>query len=45
MLHRFREAGLMWPTLLALPALAFLLGLGGWQMQRKAWKDGLAAPL
>ncbi len=41
MLQRFRDAGLMWPTLLALPALAFLLGLGTWQMQRKAWKDGL----
>lgn len=41
MLTKFRAAGLVWPTLLALAALAFLLGLGVWQMQRKAWKDGL----
>lgn len=41
MLQRFRDAGLLWPTLLALPALAVLIGLGAWQLQRKAWKDGI----
>ena len=45
MLTRFKTAGLIWPTLLAIPALAFLLGLGVWQMQRKAWKDGLVAEM
>ncbi len=45
MLHRFRKAGLIWPTLFALPALAILLGLGVWQMQRKAWKDMLIAQI
>jgi surfeit locus 1 family protein len=36
-----RSAGLLWPTLAALAALGVLLGLGTWQLQRKAWKDGL----
>lgn len=36
---------LFWPTLVAVPALAVLLGLGTWQMQRKAWKDGLIAQI
>ncbi|MGE0629661.1 MAG: SURF1 family protein [Hyphomicrobiaceae bacterium] len=43
MLSRMRQAGLVWPTLLALAGLAVLIGLGNWQMQRKAWKDGLIA--
>jgi surfeit locus 1 family protein len=41
MLRRMREAGLIWPTLVMIPALGLLLGLGFWQMQRKVWKDGL----
>jgi surfeit locus 1 family protein len=41
MLSKFRAAGLLWPTLFALAALAMLLSLGTWQMNRKAWKDGL----
>lgn len=45
MLARFRAAGLIWPTLWALAALVVLLGLGTWQMQRKAWKDGLVAAI
>lgn len=32
---------LLLPGLAALVALAILLGLGTWQLQRKAWKDGL----
>jgi surfeit locus 1 family protein len=46
--RRFR----LWPTLAVLPAVAVLLGLGTWQVQRLAWKTdligraeaGLAAP-
>ena len=38
---RFRAAGLLWPTGLALVALAILVSLGTWQLQRKGWKDGL----
>lgn len=41
MLTKFRAAGLIWPTLLALSALVVLVGLGNWQMSRKAWKDAL----
>ena len=33
----------MWPTVWMLAALALMLGLGAWQMQRKAWKEGLIA--
>lgn len=45
MLAQLRAAGLIWPTLSALAALAVLLGLGTWQMQRKAWKDGILADI
>ena len=43
MLRRFHEAGLVLVTLFALAALGTLIGLGVWQLQRKAWKDGIAA--
>ncbi len=33
------------PGLTALVALAILLGLGTWQLQRKAWKEGLIAQI
>lgn len=42
MLRRMSAAGLVFPTLLAAAALATLVGLGTWQLKRKAWKDGLA---
>ena len=32
-------------TLLALAAVAVLIGLGVWQLERKAWKEGLIATL
>lgn len=35
------RARLVWPTVATLAALAILLSLGTWQMQRKAWKQGL----
>lgn len=38
---RFRPG--LWPTLLTLPALAVLLGLGIWQLQRLEWKENLIA--
>lgn len=31
----------LWPTLLTLAALAVLLGLGIWQLERRDWKAGL----
>jgi surfeit locus 1 family protein len=33
------------PGLATLVALAILIGLGAWQVQRKAWKDGLIAQI
>jgi len=33
------------PTLIALPLLLTLLGLGTWQMERRAWKTGLLADM
>ena len=41
MLMRLRTAGLLWASLFTLAGVVVLLGLGSWQMQRKAWKDGL----
>jgi surfeit locus 1 family protein len=38
-------AGLLWPTAAMLITLAVLLGLGTWQVQRKAWKEGLLADI
>ena len=37
----FRPA--LWPTLIALPAVVVAFGLGVWQVQRLAWKEGLIA--
>ena len=37
----FRPA--LWPTLIALPAVALTFGLGVWQVQRLAWKEALIA--
>jgi surfeit locus 1 family protein len=36
--RRFRPA--FWPTLITLPLLAVLIGLGTWQLQRLDWKQG-----
>jgi surfeit locus 1 family protein len=44
-LQRLRSAGLVWPLALALPALAILLGLGTWQLQRLEWKEELIAKI
>ncbi len=37
--------GLLVPCLVALVALLVLVGLGTWQLQRKAWKEGLIAAM
>ena len=42
---RAPSLGLLWPTVAAVLALAVLLSLGTWQLQRKAWKDGLIAQI
>ena len=34
---------LVWPTIIAGPGLALLLGLGTWQLERLAWKNALVA--
>jgi surfeit locus 1 family protein len=43
LLARWWRAGLVWPTVATLAGLAVLIGLGTWQMNRKAWKEGLLA--
>jgi surfeit locus 1 family protein len=45
MLARLKVAGLLWPTAFALVALAVLVGLGTWQMQRRTWKEALIAKI
>jgi surfeit locus 1 family protein len=33
--------GLLWPTLFTFTGVAMLIGLGTWQIERRAWKDEL----
>src|SRR5207249_451607 len=43
---RFMSAGFrptLWPTVFTIPAVALMLGLGAWQLQRLQWKEGLIA--
>lgn len=44
-LGRSAAAGLLWPSLLTLLGLAILIGLGTWQLSRKAEKDVLVVRL
>ena len=44
-LTRCRQAGLVWPGVCALAGLAVLIGLGSWQLSRKAWKEQLIAKI
>lgn len=37
--------GLFWPTVLMLLVLGMLVGLGTWQLERKAWKEDLIAKI
>jgi len=36
---------MLWPTLFGVVALAILISLGNWQMERLAWKEGLLAKI
>lgn len=40
-----RSRSLLVPAVVTLLGLAVLLGLGAWQLERKAWKEGLIATL
>jgi len=40
-----RKPGLLWPTIASAVALAVLLGLGTWQVQRLQWKNSLIAQI
>jgi surfeit locus 1 family protein len=40
-----RPGGVLGPSLFAAVALAILVGLGVWQLERKAWKEALIATL
>ena len=37
--------GLIWQGAMALIGLLVLVGLGTWQLERKAWKEGLIASI
>ena len=37
--------GLLWPTIATGVAFALLMVLGSWQLERKAWKEGLIAQI
>lgn len=41
MLQRFRKAGLLGPLVMTMIGVAIMVGLGTWQLQRKAWKEDL----
>jgi surfeit locus 1 family protein len=40
-----RRESLLWPSLFAFAAFLVLIGLGTWQLERTAWKEGLVAAL
>lgn len=40
-----RARGLVWPSLTTLAAFILLIGLGTWQLERKAWKEALIGAL
>ncbi len=41
MIGRLRRVGLLWPTVLSIIGVAILIGLGSWQLSRKAEKEAL----
>ncbi|MGN6462648.1 MAG: SURF1 family cytochrome oxidase biogenesis protein, partial [Pseudolabrys sp.] len=40
-----RRGGWLTPTIFTVAALAILIGLGIWQLERKTWKEALIARL
>ena len=40
-----RARGLLWPAVMTLIGVVFLVALGNWQMRRLAWKEGLIAAI
>jgi surfeit locus 1 family protein len=45
MLRRLKEQELIWPAAFAAVGLAVLIGLGCWQLERRAWKLDLIAKI
>lgn len=45
MLSELRAKGLLWPAVMTLLGVAFLIALGNWQRRRLAWKEGLIAAI
>ena len=45
MLSEIRAKRLVWPAVMTLIGVAFLIGLGTWQMHRLAWKQGLVGAI
>ncbi|MBU2531727.1 MAG: hypothetical protein KKB37_03230 [Alphaproteobacteria bacterium] len=45
MIRQLYEKGILWPTLVVIPALVVLIMLGNWQWQRMHWKQNLLAEL
>ena len=45
MLRSLRQNGLVGSAIATAAAFAMLMALGSWQMQRKAWKEGLLAQI
>ena len=43
--HLRARRGIIEPTLFALAGIAILVGLGIWQLDRKAWKENLIATM
>jgi surfeit locus 1 family protein len=41
MFKMLTERKLLWPGVMTLVGLAILIGLGTWQLERRAWKEGL----
>src|SRR5258708_5417313 len=41
MLSALRAKGLLWPAVMTVIGVMFLVALGNWQMRRLAWKEGL----